>query len=89
MVLLAIQCKAGALHVLKEGLVEVQSVHRRVWTVPYGSVTRLTVHPGEKLLTLLVYTRQGIYQAEMITAEDFTQLRACFPHLAPRMIKFS
>jgi len=87
MVLLAIPCKAGMLHVLEEGLVEVHATNRRVWTVPYGSITRLTVHPGENLLTLLVYTRQGIYQAERITPEDFAQLRAWFPHLVPRRTK--
>jgi len=84
MVLLAIPCKAGTLQVLKEGVVEVLAPNRRVWTIPYTSITRLTVHQGAKQLTLLVYTKQGIYQAEMITPEDFAKLRACFPHLTSR-----
>lgn len=87
MVLLTIPCKAGKLQVLEEGIVEVQAANRRVWTMPYSSITRLTAHQGEKLLTLLVYTRHGIYQAEMVTPEDFAKLRACFPHLAPRRKK--
>lgn len=84
MILLAIPCKAGTLQVLEEGIVEVLAPNRRVWTIPYPSITRLTAHQGAKQLTLLVYTKHGIYQAEMITPEDFTKLRACFPHLTPR-----
>jgi len=84
MVLLTIPCEAGVLQVLEEGIVEVITPNRRVWTIPYASITRLTAHQGAKLLTLLVYTKQGIYQAEMITPEHFAKLRACFPHLVPR-----
>ncbi len=84
MVLLAIPCKAGKLQVLEEGIVEVVTANRRIWTIHYSSITRLTAHQGERLLTLLVYTRHGIYQAGMVTPEDFTKFRACFPHLIPR-----
>lgn len=84
MVLLAIPCKAGTLQVLEEDVVEVLAPNRRVWTIPYTSITRLTAHQGAKLLTLLVYTKHGIYQAEMIAPQDFAKLRACFPHLTPR-----
>jgi hypothetical protein len=84
MVLLIIPCRAGMLQVSEEGIVEVVIANRRVWTISYSSITRLTAHQGERLLTLLVYTRHGIYQAEMITPEDFTKFRACFPHLASR-----
>lgn len=84
MVLLAIPCKAGMLQVLEEGFVEVLAAGRRVWTVSYSDITRLTAHQGERLLTLLVYTRHGIYQAGMVTPEDFAKFCTCFPHLASR-----
>jgi hypothetical protein len=84
MVLLAIPCKAGMLQVLEEGIVEMVTANRRVWTLSYSSITRLTAHQGERLLTLLVYTRHGIYQAGMVTPEDFARFCACFPHLPPR-----
>lgn len=84
MVLLAIPCKAGTLRILEDGVVEVLTPSRRVWTLPSTSITRFTAHPGAKQLTLLVYTKQGIYQAEMITPEDFAKLCACFPHLIPK-----
>src|SRR5262245_36815642 len=84
MVLLAIPCKAGTLQVLEEGVVEVRASNRRVWTIPSPSITRVTSHRGVNLLTLLVYTRHGIYQAEMITPKDITTFCTCFPHLTPR-----
>ena len=85
--LLEIPCKAGTLQVLEEGCLQVQTAQRRVWIVPYASVTKLTAHAGGTMLTLLVHTTQGIYQAEMVTRQDLAKLQALFPHLDPDRIK--
>jgi hypothetical protein len=68
--LLEIPCKAGTFQILEEGLVQIQAAERKIWVVPLASIRALKASPGEMLLNLLVYTTQGIYQAERVTAED-------------------
>jgi len=78
-----VSTKQGKLQITDQNTLRVQALfNKTVWEVPCANVTGFTTQPGQLgSYNLTIHTTQSLYQAELVTKQNFAKLQGWFPHL--------